>query len=224
MPGNVLLPSQNIATEAPSSHQNLVNRSGEHDSLTVPSHPLRIKPAGNVYTATENIKLAAGSIAALPDQLLVQVLESLDATSLRRLGCTCKALYAFSRLEELWKTSCIEYELLLSDTVLWTSCCHHLILQSELGDLIVFAVVWPSFVLVQKADLFLVWIICPQKCTYHIISVPFSNICYGLVILHEKLPMCCESSFSKDKRMLKDHLLGLPLPFLRGAEHGALPT
>ena len=50
----------------------------------------------------------------LPDELIIQVLESLDATSLQCLGSTCKALYAFSRFEDLWKTLCIEYELLSS--------------------------------------------------------------------------------------------------------------
>lgn len=74
---------------------------------TVPLHPLRIKPAGNAYTATENIKHALGNLFALPDELLVQILEFLDAASLNQLGCTCKALYAFSRLEDLWKTHCI---------------------------------------------------------------------------------------------------------------------
>lgn len=93
-----------------SSHQKLLKSSREYDSPTVPSHPLMIRPSGNAYTATENIKLAAGSLALLPDELLLQVLEFLDAASLKRLGCACKALYAFSRLEDLWKALCIEYE------------------------------------------------------------------------------------------------------------------
>lgn len=79
-----------------------------NDSVTVPSHPLKIKPAGNAYAATKNVKSAAGSFAVLPDELLVQILESLDAGSLRQVGCSCKALYAFARLEDLWKTLCIE--------------------------------------------------------------------------------------------------------------------
>lgn len=107
MAGNVLIAPGEI-----SSHQRKFSRSfGENDPLTVPLHPLRIRPTGNAYTATENIKPAAGAFAALPDELLIQILESLDAASLKRLGCTCKALYAFSRLEDLWKTLCIEYEL-----------------------------------------------------------------------------------------------------------------
>ncbi|KAF6240328.1 hypothetical protein HO173_001939 [Letharia columbiana] len=106
MAGNVLVSSQKM-TPRETSSQTLPTSSAEHDSL-VPLHPLRIRPAGNAYTATEDIKMAAGSFAALPDELLIQVLESLDAASLKWLGCACKALYAFSRLEELWKTLCIE--------------------------------------------------------------------------------------------------------------------
>lgn len=118
MDGNVLVASQEFTRGETSS---LPNIAGEYESLIIPSHPLRIKPAGNLYTATENIKLAAGSFARLPDELIIQVLESLDAASLRRLGCLCKALYAFSRLEELWKTLCLEYEHPLSGLFLGIS-------------------------------------------------------------------------------------------------------
>ena len=107
--GHDLVPSQTITSGENSSHQTPPKCAGEHESLIVPLHPLRIKPAGNAYTATENIKMAAGIFVTLPDELLIQVLELLDAASLQRLGCACKALYAFSRLEELWKTLCIMY-------------------------------------------------------------------------------------------------------------------
>ena len=80
------------------------------ESVTIPSHPLGIKPAGNAYAAPKNIKLAVGHFSALPDDLLVQILEILDAASLKQLGITCKSLYAFSRLDDLWKTLCVEYE------------------------------------------------------------------------------------------------------------------
>lgn len=83
-------------------------RSNGHESVAIPSHPLRVKPAGNAYTATGNDKSAAGTFAILPDEVLIQVLESLDAAALRQLEQTCKAIYAFSRLEDLWKTLLIE--------------------------------------------------------------------------------------------------------------------
>lgn len=77
--------------------------------IAVPPHPLGIKPAGNAYTSDGNLKSAAGSLAYLPDELIVQILEFLDATSLLKLGKTCKALYAFAQFEELWKALFIEY-------------------------------------------------------------------------------------------------------------------
>ncbi|KAI9852415.1 MAG: hypothetical protein M1838_000733 [Thelocarpon superellum] len=73
------------------------------DALICPPHPLRIKPAGNVYTARGNLRAAAGVLHRLPDELLVAVLEHLDAPALLSIGSTCKALYAFAWLDELWK-------------------------------------------------------------------------------------------------------------------------
>ncbi|XPS70281.1 hypothetical protein M3J09_002509 [Ascochyta lentis] len=75
----------------------------EEVTTAVPAHPLGIKPAGNALTATENIKARCGSFARLPDELLNHILESFDADALIRLGSTCRALYAFTRLDELWR-------------------------------------------------------------------------------------------------------------------------
>lgn len=132
MASSFLIPSQTTSSPANSSHpKDIAKGPRQHDSLAVPSHPLSIKPAGNAYTATKNIKFAAGLFVSLPDELIIQVLESLDAASLTRLGCTCKALYAFSRFEDLWKTLCIEYELLSSHYLLASRCCN---LHLELCD------------------------------------------------------------------------------------------
>ena len=129
MANNISFPSRINAPEQSWSHGKTLSKSaGEHDSLTLPSHPLRIKPAGNVYTTTENIKLATGLLMGLPDELIIQVLDSLDAASLKQLGCTCKALYAFSRFEDLWKTLCIEYEPPSSNFCL-ASRCYNLYLE-----------------------------------------------------------------------------------------------
>ncbi|KAL2366715.1 hypothetical protein RJZ56_000300 [Blastomyces dermatitidis] len=75
----------------------------DSDVDVIPSHPLGIKPSGNALTATHNIRHAIGSLAVLSDELIILLLECLDSTSLLRLGATCKALYAFTRAEELWK-------------------------------------------------------------------------------------------------------------------------
>lgn len=60
----------------------------------------------------------------LPDELIIQVLEELDASSLKNLGFTSKALYAFSRFEDLWKTLCIGYDLLSSHYFLPSRYCN----------------------------------------------------------------------------------------------------
>ncbi|TKA70279.1 hypothetical protein B0A49_06675 [Cryomyces minteri] len=72
-------------------------------TTAIPSHPLGIKPAGNAFIATKNLKHAAGSLSKLPDELIVQLLEYLNVSELLTLSGTCKALYAFTRAEELWK-------------------------------------------------------------------------------------------------------------------------
>jgi hypothetical protein len=72
-------------------------------AAAVPTHPLGVKPAGNAYTATDNIKSRCGFFARLPDELLSHIFESFDADALVRLGSTCRALYAFTRLDELWR-------------------------------------------------------------------------------------------------------------------------
>ncbi|KAL8695987.1 MAG: hypothetical protein Q9224_003031 [Gallowayella concinna] len=75
----------------------------DNNYTMIPVHPLDIKPLGNAFTEDENIKTKAGVFALLPDELITQIMESLDLIILLRLGCTCKALYAFSRQEDLWK-------------------------------------------------------------------------------------------------------------------------
>lgn len=79
----------------------------EEQVVTVASHPLGIKPSSNAYMAQKNIRTAIGKLYSLPDDLIVQVLELLDASSLIDIGITCKFFFAFSRLEEIWKNLCI---------------------------------------------------------------------------------------------------------------------
>ncbi|KAH8732993.1 hypothetical protein GQ44DRAFT_745226 [Phaeosphaeriaceae sp. PMI808] len=75
----------------------------EDVAVALPSHPLAVKPAGNAYTASDNIKSRCGTFAMLPDELLSHMLDSFDADTLVRLGTTCRALYAFTQLDELWR-------------------------------------------------------------------------------------------------------------------------
>lgn len=75
----------------------------EEEPAAIPSHTLSIKPSGNAYTASINSKASAGGFAQLPDEVLISMLESFEARTLLLLGQTCRALYAFSRAEELWR-------------------------------------------------------------------------------------------------------------------------
>lgn len=90
----------------------------EEAFLAVPLHPLGIKPAGNSFTASSNIKSAAGFFSILSDETILQIVESLQAAALLRLGATCKALYAFCHFDELWKTLYIGYVLCLTSFIL----------------------------------------------------------------------------------------------------------
>lgn len=92
------------ADDRPVSH----TRRAQGDSAIVRSHPLGIKPSGNAYTASVDLKGAAGSFGSLPDELLLQLLELFQAPELVAIGATCKALYAFSRAEELWRSLFVE--------------------------------------------------------------------------------------------------------------------
>lgn len=96
------LQTDSARVESPLSHDDA--------SPTAPLHPLRVKPLGNLYeSSAPNIKIRAGSFAKLPDELLLHFLDWCAAPELLSLGATCKALHAFSSVDELWKTLVIEY-------------------------------------------------------------------------------------------------------------------
>ena len=108
-----ILEARGLSTDLPPRKKCKVSASADLDAddvcdpetvaAAVPPHPLAIKPVGNAYTATENLKTHCGSFARLPDELLNHIFESFDAEALTRLGSTCRALYAFTRLDELWR-------------------------------------------------------------------------------------------------------------------------
>ncbi|GAO13816.1 hypothetical protein UVI_02004620 [Ustilaginoidea virens] len=71
---------------------------------SIPTHPLGVKPLGNRYLSKgPNAKTNSGIWGLLPDEMLMLVLEQLDAGSLLSLGSTCKFLFAFCHSDELWK-------------------------------------------------------------------------------------------------------------------------
>ncbi|EFY92787.1 F-box and JmjC domain protein, putative [Metarhizium acridum CQMa 102] len=96
----------------------IVHRSHEYESAestsfddnavtqgdSIPTHPLGVKPLGNRYLSDgSNAKANSGIWSFLPDEMLMLVLEQVDAKSLLRLGSTCKFLFAFCHADELWK-------------------------------------------------------------------------------------------------------------------------
>jgi hypothetical protein len=85
----------------------------DHDGLgvidSIPIHPMGIKPLGNQYFADgPNARQYTGAIGQLPDEMILHLLEYFDATSLRKLASTCRFLYAFGQLDDLWKALFIE--------------------------------------------------------------------------------------------------------------------
>ena len=101
------------AFERPSKRQRIVDSQpateAHDDSTLVRRHPLGVRPSGNALTSRTNLKTSCGRFALLPDELLAQLLGYLDAPGLLLLGGTCRALHAFTRNEELWRTLFVEY-------------------------------------------------------------------------------------------------------------------
>lgn len=101
-------PERFVFSNGPFEAPDVIGPGSETTAVYLPQHPLSIKPSGNAYAAGTDLKCAAGYLCCLPDELIIQILEYLDATSLLKVA-TCKALYAFSRFEDLWKSLVVEY-------------------------------------------------------------------------------------------------------------------
>ena len=87
--------------DVPSDHE-------DSFSPAVRKHPLGVRPLGNAFTSKVNLKASCGLFALLPDELLAQFLEQLNAADLLLVGATCRALHAFTRSEELWRALFVE--------------------------------------------------------------------------------------------------------------------
>ncbi|KAB8302245.1 hypothetical protein EYC80_005688 [Monilinia laxa] len=107
----------------------------EESSVSIPSHPLGVKPLGNQYTATSNARHATGPFQILPDEVLAILLESFDPEVLGLLGSTCKFLYAFCRSEEVWKPLFIESPKSKSGSFEWRGSWRATFLNIEDSDL-----------------------------------------------------------------------------------------
>ncbi|PHH85702.1 hypothetical protein CDD83_53 [Cordyceps sp. RAO-2017] len=87
---------------------------------SIPSHPLRVKPLGNRFLCSgPNARAGLGAWHALPDEVLMAVLEHSGQTDLLRLGSSCKFLYAFCHSDELWKAICLQLPKERSHSLQW---------------------------------------------------------------------------------------------------------
>ncbi|KAI0008519.1 Clavaminate synthase-like protein [Xylariaceae sp. FL0662B] len=78
-------------------------------SDSIPIHPIGVKPLGNQYFVSgPTARQSLGHIGQLPDEMILNLLEYFDAQSLEAIGATCRFLYAFTQLDELWKTLFLE--------------------------------------------------------------------------------------------------------------------
>ncbi|KAI0482829.1 Clavaminate synthase-like protein [Xylariaceae sp. FL0804] len=92
----------------------------EARSMAVPVHPMGVKPLGNRFFASgPSARESLGFLGRLPDEMIQQLLEILDAQSLLRIGSACRFLYAFSQLDDLWKALFLESEGISSVVPSW---------------------------------------------------------------------------------------------------------
>ncbi|KAH3667322.1 hypothetical protein OGAPHI_002971 [Ogataea philodendri] len=77
-------------------------------SLQMVSHPLGVRPAGNLFLAgdkaAEQLHRSMGDFAAFPEELIMQIVEELDSVrDLISLMKSSRFFYAFTSFDELWK-------------------------------------------------------------------------------------------------------------------------
>ncbi len=75
-----------------------------HFERRIQAHPLGIRPSGNALTASSgHARDNIGVLAALPDEVILILLEWLEDVDLLRLGTTCRVFFAFTSSDDLWK-------------------------------------------------------------------------------------------------------------------------
>ena len=68
------------------------------------AHWLGVRPGGNVLTELARARDNIGTFGTLPDEVILLLLEWLEDVDLIWLGTTCRAFFAFTLNDELWKT------------------------------------------------------------------------------------------------------------------------
>lgn len=78
--------------------------------IVAPSHPLNVKPAGNALFASQpsNRSAVLGRLAALNDELLVDIISRLGPQELARLSAVSSGCRAFANHEAIWRNLCLE--------------------------------------------------------------------------------------------------------------------
>lgn len=89
------------------SHESQHTSEGTADEqaaeVGIQPHQLGVRPSGNALTANEDLRSHAGLFGRIPDELVLSLVEWLDEDSLLMLGSTCRALYAYSTFDQLWR-------------------------------------------------------------------------------------------------------------------------
>lgn len=88
-------------------------KGGLEIELSYNAHPLGVRPRGNALAAHKTFLPNMGVLGGLPDETILMLLEWLDSKSLLNLGASCRALYAYTTSDQLWKDLFILYANLL---------------------------------------------------------------------------------------------------------------
>ena len=75
----------------------------------IPRHPLGVRPSGNALGADRNLSHSTGTFQNLPDELLLALLQWLDEPELLNLGESCRAFYAYTTHDQLWRDLWIDH-------------------------------------------------------------------------------------------------------------------
>lgn len=150
-----MIEADNTETEA--NHLQFVDV--REDSLR--RHPLGVKPGGNGYalTANEDLSLSMGIFRRVPDALLLLMLEYLDENTLFALGHTCKALFAYTTYDQLWRELAVNSA---EDDLIWRGSWRSSLLKS------------PSLPQIDCRHLYSDALYRPFQCT-HISLAPYFN-------------------------------------------------
>ena len=103
-------PNQNGVTPCTAFSDAKVSPSGAQ----IHAHRLGIRPSGNVLTEPAHARNNIGTFGILPDEVILTVLEWIDDVQLIALGTTCRAFFAFTSNDDLWKTLLLQKGLLKS--------------------------------------------------------------------------------------------------------------